>query len=185
MQISKGLRARTTLLAATDAPSSFRHTNDISTKRASRAAALPRRPSAPANTKGMPRARTGRPTLEHCRGGSCVEASRKPEVELGGHNWPRFTIGTHQSRSPAPLVRLVRRDGRRSTPIVMVMMLALHQQRRACATRCTTSGRVRSCMGQNGLSRALEQGFGAGARRGLPVRSDAPVVAERGAKALS
>jgi hypothetical protein len=37
-------------------------------------------------------------------------------------------------------------------------------------------------MGWQGPLRVLEQGVSAGARRGLPVRSDAAVVAERGAK---
>jgi hypothetical protein len=94
----------------------------------------------------MPRARPGRPTLDRCnvQGGSRGEAPRKGGGELGGHEWTRDACGAHDSRSPDPLARLERLDGRRSPSIMMVVMLALHQRYRACATR----GAISSCDGQ-------------------------------------
>jgi hypothetical protein len=43
---------------------------------------------------------------------------------------------------PDPLVRLERRLGLRSSPIVMVLMLALHHQRQTCATSGAISDRT-------------------------------------------
>ena len=77
---------------------------------------------------GMPRARTGRPTIEHCRGVSRAEAPRRGVVELGGHDCPPNDRSAHECRFPESLVRLVRRDGRRSLPIVLVIICALHHR---------------------------------------------------------
>ena len=75
----------------------------------------------------MPRARSGRPTLDHCKGGLTRRGSTQGGVELGGHEWTRNARGAHGSRSPDPLACLERLDGRRSPSIMMmVVMLALH-----------------------------------------------------------
>ena len=102
-----------------------------------------------------------------------------------GHDCARNARGAHAARSPGPLVRLERREGRRLLPIVMVVKLALHHRQRACATRRAISGREGQCMGRHGPLRALEQGFSAGGQRGLPGRSKRGAVALRGAKGLS
>ena len=106
-------------------------------------------------------------------------------MELVGHDCARNARGAHAARSPGPLVRLERREGRRLLPIVMVVKLALHHRQRACATRRAISGREGQCMGRHGPLRALEQGFSAGGQRGLPGRSKRGAVALRGAKGLS
>ena len=98
----------------------------------------------------MPRARSGRPTLDHCKGGSCGQAPRREVVELGGHESARNARGAHRSRSPEPLDRLERQGGRRSPPITMVVKLALHYRYRACATRGAISSCDGQCMGREG-----------------------------------
>jgi hypothetical protein len=116
------------------------------------------------------------------RGGSCIEASRKPEVELGGHNWPRNSRAAHGSPSPAPLVRLVVQVDRHMCRCRTWPSARQRQKHRTCASQWAISGREGQCRGQKGFSRALEQEFSAGARRGLPGLSDAAAVAKRGAK---
>ena len=133
----------------------------------------------------MARARPRRPTLNPCKGGLTRRGFARGEVELVGHDCARNARGAHAARSPGPLVRLERREGRRLLPIVMVVKLALHHRQRACATRRAISGREGQCMGRHGPLRALEQGFSAGGQRGLPGRSKRGAVALRGAKGLS
>jgi hypothetical protein len=133
----------------------------------------------------MARARPGRPTLNPCKGGLTRRGFAQGEVELVGHDCARNARGAHAARSPGPLVRLERREGRRLLPIVMVVKLALHHRQRACATRRAISGREGQCMGRHGPLRALEQGFSTGGQRGLPGRSKRGAVALRGAKGLS
>ena len=84
------------------------------------------------------------------QGGSRGEAPRKGGGELGGHEWTQDARGAHDSRSPDPLARLERLDGRRSPSIMMVVMLALHQRYRACATRGAISSCDGQCMGLEG-----------------------------------
>ena len=98
----------------------------------------------------MPRARSGRPTLDHCKGGLMRRGSTHGGVELGGHEWTRNARGAHGSRSPDPLACLERLDGRRSPSIMMVVMLALHHRYRACATRGAISSCDGQCMGREG-----------------------------------
>ena len=74
----------------------------------------------------MQRARPGRPTLDQCKGGLTRPGSAQGVVELGAHDGTRNARGAHVSRSSDPLVRLERQDGRRSPPIMMVVMLTLH-----------------------------------------------------------
>ena len=54
---------------------------------------------------------------------------------LGEHEARRPAPRAYVDDSPDPLVRLDGRVGLRSPPIAMVVMHALHEQRRACATR--------------------------------------------------
>ena len=91
------------------------------------------------------------------RGGSRGEAPRKGGVELGGHEWTRNARGAHESRSPDPLACLERLDGRRSPSIMMVVMLALHQRYRACATRGAISSCDGQCMAGRGTRGALSR----------------------------
>ena len=99
----------------------------------------------------MPRARSGRPTLDHCKGGSRGQAPRKGGVELGGHDGTRNARGAHGSRSPEPLVRLDRQVGLRVLQIVMVLMWSLHQRASPARQGGATSGRAGRCIGWKGF----------------------------------
>jgi hypothetical protein len=115
-------------------------------------------------------------------GGSRGEAARKGVVQLGGHNRARNAYSANVTRSPAPLVRLERRDGLRSLPIELVLMLTLHHKRRTCMTRKTISARKGRCKSWQGPLRVLELGVSAGGWRGLPGRSKRGAIAQKGAK---
>ena len=102
---------------------------------------LPRRHKHECNAARAPRSADTR-ALQR---GLTRQGSAQGGGELGGHNGTLDARGAHASRSPDPLVRLERQDGRRSPPITMVVKLALHCRYRACATKGAISGRRGQC----------------------------------------
>jgi hypothetical protein len=69
------------------------------------------------------------------QGGSHAASLCARACELKAHDRAGNARGARRSRSPEPLDRLDREDGRRSLPIMMVVILALHRRHRACVTR--------------------------------------------------
>ena len=102
--------------------------------------------------------------------------------ELGGHEARRPAPRTCGDRSPNPLVRLDRRVGLSSPPIVMVVMGALHHRRRTCSTRGAISVSAGQCSGSTRSYGALEAGRSAGGGVGSPVCAAGGARRQRGAK---